>query len=261
MNEEYIKLRKQFTNILEIQNIRKDDLDYKILDYHLDLLEKLDKISSGAISVFDMYRGRHVYFSPKFESVFGWDMEALKADDTSYTDDKIHPQDRIKLMQAGIYFCSFVMNIAREKRRDFKVISDYRMRGREGEYIRIVEQQSVLELDKHGNIWLALSILDLSPDNDINLPFRCRMINYKTGDIYLWPPQDTASNDILSMREKEILHLISKGMVSREIADLLYISVNTVNTHRQHIIEKLDVSNTSEAISYAINLGLINDRE
>ena len=58
------------------------------------------------------------------------------------------------------------------------------------------------------------------------------------------------------MRVKEILGLIAKGLICREIADLLSISVNTVNIHRQRIIERLDVSSTSGAIRYAIDLGI-----
>jgi len=42
---------------------------------------------------------------------------------------------------------------------------------------------------------------------------------------------------------------------------VLYISVHTVNTHRQRIIRKLDVSNTSEAIRYALDLGILADEK
>ncbi|MDO9040407.1 MAG: LuxR C-terminal-related transcriptional regulator, partial [Bacteroidota bacterium] len=61
----------------------------------------------------------------------------------------------------------------------------------------------------------------------------------------------------LSFREQEILQSLAKGLISKQIADKLFISVNTVNTHRQRIIEKLNVSNTAEAVQYAGRLGLI----
>jgi DNA-binding CsgD family transcriptional regulator len=62
---------------------------------------------------------------------------------------------------------------------------------------------------------------------------------------------------LLTAREKEILQLISKGLISKEIADKLYISVNTVNTHRQRILEKLQADNAIEAIKYASRTGII----
>jgi DNA-binding CsgD family transcriptional regulator len=61
----------------------------------------------------------------------------------------------------------------------------------------------------------------------------------------------------LSRREIEVLGLVSKGFASKEIADKLFLSVNTVNNHRQNILEKVRASNTSEAVSYARNLGLL----
>jgi len=62
---------------------------------------------------------------------------------------------------------------------------------------------------------------------------------------------------ILSTREVEVLGLVSKGFASKEIADKLFLSVNTVNNHRQNILEKVKASNTSEAVNYARNLGLL----
>ena len=123
--------------------------------------------------------------------------------------------------------------------------------------MRIIEQQLPLEFDSNGNVWLALSMVDLSPDNNIHMPFRGRLKNHRTGDLYFFPPEDHDKVRLnLTKREKEVLSLIASGLISKEIADKLYISVNTVNTHRQRIIEKLNVNNTYEAIRYAHERGL-----
>ena len=58
----------------------------------------------------------------------------------------------------------------------------------------------------------------------------------------------------LSPREKEILKMIREGKRSKEIADFLFISINTVNRHRQNILEKMRVGNTTEACSLATKL-------
>ncbi len=62
---------------------------------------------------------------------------------------------------------------------------------------------------------------------------------------------------ILTEREKEILHLIKDGKPSKIIADLLDISIHTVNRHRQNIIEKLSVGNSIEAITAATAMKLL----
>lgn len=57
--------------------------------------------------------------------------------------------------------------------------------------------------------------------------------------------------------KKEILQLINKGKMSKDIAQTLSISINTVNRHRQNILEKLQVNNSIEACRIAKELHLL----
>ena len=63
--------------------------------------------------------------------------------------------------------------------------------------------------------------------------------------------RETAKLEILSNRENEILQFLSKGLLYKEIADQLSISVSTVRQHIHHIYEKLHVQNRTEAINKA----------
>ena len=62
----------------------------------------------------------------------------------------------------------------------------------------------------------------------------------------------------LSEREREIFQLIAEGHSNKEVADLLSISPATVETHRAHILHKLDVHNTAELVLYAVRRGVIS---
>ena len=62
----------------------------------------------------------------------------------------------------------------------------------------------------------------------------------------------------LTKREKEILKLIAEGLSNQEIADKLFISLRTVETHRLNINQKLDVKNTAGLVKEAIKRGLID---
>lgn len=64
--------------------------------------------------------------------------------------------------------------------------------------------------------------------------------------------------DSLSEREREIFQLVAEGRSNKEIADLLFVSPNTVETHRAHIMEKLDVHSAVELVLYAVRRGLIS---
>ena len=61
--------------------------------------------------------------------------------------------------------------------------------------------------------------------------------------------KETANIEVLSNRENEILQLLAKGLLYKEIADQLSISVSTVRQHIHHIYEKLHVQNRTEAIN------------
>jgi len=64
--------------------------------------------------------------------------------------------------------------------------------------------------------------------------------------------------DTLSEREREILQLIAEGRSNKEVATVLGVSPATVETHRAHIFEKLDVHNTAELVLYAVRRGVIS---
>jgi two-component system response regulator NreC len=62
----------------------------------------------------------------------------------------------------------------------------------------------------------------------------------------------------LSEREREVFQLVAEGRSNKEIADLLFVSPTTVDTHRAHILQKLDVHSTAELVLYAVRRGVIS---
>lgn len=66
------------------------------------------------------------------------------------------------------------------------------------------------------------------------------------------------SYDLLSLREKEIMRLFVDGKTNRDISELIYISVATVETHRNNIFQKLNVHSLAELILYAVRKGIVS---
>jgi RNA polymerase sigma factor (sigma-70 family) len=64
--------------------------------------------------------------------------------------------------------------------------------------------------------------------------------------------------DLLTTREREILQLIAEGRTNKEIAKLLNLSLYTVETHRTHILQKLNLHSVPELILYAVRKGIIS---
>ncbi len=87
------------------------------------------------------------------------------------------------------------------------------------------------------------------------------LVSKKVVDQYLQKTQDDIKQDRyekLTTREREVLQLIAEGKANKEIAELLYLSVKTVETHKAHLMEKLNLHTTTDLIKYAIQKGIIN---
>ncbi len=244
---------RDYTDFISAIPFVEAKLDYAVLDKHLPVLKAMDTIETGAISVFDLFLRKHLYMSGKYKEIYNIDQQEHLEGDIAASMANFHPEDLVHQNRAGLYFLKFLYTIPVEKRKDYKFISEYRLKIN-GYFTRVIEQFIGLELDTFGNPWLGLSILDRSPDNDLEAPCRTRLLNFKTGDLYHFPPKPEVN---LSNREREVLRLVANGLISKQIADKLFLSVNTVNTHRQRIIEKLNVANSAEAIKYVREHGLI----
>jgi DNA-binding NarL/FixJ family response regulator len=63
---------------------------------------------------------------------------------------------------------------------------------------------------------------------------------------------------LLTSREREILQLLAEGKANKEVATDLNISTYTVETHRSHILQKLNLHNSAELVLYAVRKGIIS---
>lgn len=70
--------------------------------------------------------------------------------------------------------------------------------------------------------------------------------------------QVAKENKDLSKREVEVLRQIASGLSNREIADKLFISIRTVDAHRNHIMQKLNMKSTAQLVKYAIKEKIID---
>ena len=68
---------------------------------------------------------------------------------------------------------------------------------------------------------------------------------------------DPIEREPLTTREREVLKLIAEGKSSREIGDLLYISVRTVERHRSNVMNKLNLRKTADLVKYALKKGYL----
>jgi DNA-binding NarL/FixJ family response regulator len=94
-----------------------------------------------------------------------------------------------------------------------------------------------------------------------NETFLSPSISKKVVDAYLSPTKSSSKAELykrLSNREREVFQLIAEGHPTRQIADMLCVSVSTIKSHKAKIMEKLGTESSMKLIHFAIQLGLVD---
>ena len=250
------EIEKKVINILPTSSIEFDEIDYSILEKRKNDWIKLSEVTHSIVLVFDCYTNKFVFVSDNIPKLYGLDSRRLFIHGHQPVIEVIHPDDIDYglLVRKKIY--SILRSFSNEEKRNYKAIHEMRIRNMRGEYIRIIEQEQVLELDKSGNIWLMLSVIDVDASHESEI-IKSHLYNFKTGEQIFTDLSDTL-DEPLTNRELEVLRFMKKGLLSKEIAEALKVSINTVNSHRQNILQKLKANNSIEAVNFAQRLGLFN---
>ena len=233
--------------------------EHSHLRKHLSFIHEMAQLTSSGITVFDIRRNIHIYTSRNFYHLFGYDIEESHNEvSNEIFDKKIHPEDLIELKINGYAAMQFLSTIPAGLRKQYKLVNEYRICTKEGGYIMVTEQHQILEQDSLRDTSMSLGMIDISPNQKLRQGVNFQIHNFLTGEFILIPKASPSGSIKLTTREQEILKMIRDGKLSKEIAGMLSISIHTVNTHRQRILEKLNVDNSIEAITKATRYGYIN---
>lgn len=245
-----------FKYLLQYQ-FDENDLDYALVEKHKAVLQTLSDVSNSGICVFDMFKRQVVFYSSNFGKLLGYQLADYEETGQYFFEGKIHGDDKRDLSFNGVTVLKLFNNFSNDEKLNHKLVNEYRMLNAQHKYVRLIEQYQVLELDKKGQVWLLVSIVDISPYQETYNGSKSQLLNFRTGKIIPIVAAAKAQFD-LTKRELEILKLVKEGYLSKEISNQLSISVHTVNTYRQRFLEKLGANNSVEAIMFASKLGLLD---
>lgn len=240
------------------QCLSSTDIDYSVWERDKSLIHQLSKLSRNCTFVVDVYKCRYAYASSNFVDLLGYDDHKIATLERQgdYLESRIHPDDRTQLETLQIKLSQFIYSLPPEQRNDYSNIYSFRILNAKQQYVRVTSRHQVLEQDCNGKAWLVIGNMDISPDQKKSESVDCTVLNLKSGEMFS-PSSSLVSPVNLTNRELEILRLIQKGMLSKEIADKLCISIHTVNIHRQNLLRKLGVQNSFEAIRLGQECGLL----
>lgn len=244
----------------------KDDLNKQLLEqknsgslHNAQVLKTCQEIAlnfadleNGIAVLSDLYNNKSYIYSGKIaEELNIFKKDQVQEIESIWEEElfgKLNADDVIQKYILELHFFQFIKTIPVEERKDFCVISRLRMNDKTAG--KSLLHKMFYFSNQYEDVELALCLYNF--DFSLTLQYEGAILNTATGNIV---KQNEKENEFfLSAREKEILKMLQTGKQSKEIAALLFISINTVSRHRQNILEKMKVNNTAEACSIATKL-------
>ena len=204
----------------------------QIAQEYLPYMKILEQAGSFAVFLSDRF-GHYYYVTEYIEASQELDIEKM-----------VHPDDLEIVRRIDKKVWEFLDTLPEEEKLAYKYIYELRVLER-GKYVRMIYQMRILAF-KDDN-FLGMGIIDLAPEQSANTSVRFQIKNCLTDEIVPFAIE-SATDVLLTPREREILALAKEGMFSKEISEKLNISIHTVNRHRQNILEKLQVDNMIAAM-------------
>lgn len=248
-------LRKEINSIYERQNLDAEKLESAVVEDCRRKIETIVSIDNNCRVITDASTDSCYIYGGRLASLIGLCDTSIYAQKMDSSDedviyDRIHPEDLVDKRMLELYFFKYVDALPDNEKQGYMATCHFRIRNRCGVYIFVDNSTQVMHLSPNGKIWLILCCYSLSPIQEPLPGIASCIINNTTGKITEVSLSDRRSH-ILTDREKMVLNLIKEGKLSKQIADILGISIHTVNRHRQNILEKLSVGTSAEAVMAA----------
>ncbi|MEO9853239.1 MAG: LuxR C-terminal-related transcriptional regulator [Reichenbachiella sp.] len=256
------RIISDYSEIFETYQELKGDF----LESHIAKLKELDMYmphSSTFFCVTNTTTRSFEYVSKNFHPSTGLDAVAMCQQGMTYWWEQMHPDEMQLWLQSLTDLMTFTMSeINVHDRKKVSYTWNYRIKVADGLYRSILQHTTPMYFDEEGKPVIGLAHYSLLPAVSKFMPIRAtaKMLNqneeYETVFFKTYSEQKLISEQI-TFRERDIIRLISFGHSSEDIAEKLFISTNTVNSHRRNILKKTDCKNTSELVARSIREGMI----
>lgn len=254
-------LRREIDAIYARQQLWLDTLPASVLQQAIADVKAMTSILGCCAVITDASCDRSYFFGGRFAGLLELPEALIPYHEIDSSDEdflyaRIHPKDIVDKRMLEYEFFKYADRLAPQHKTSVRAVCRLRISDAHGRYITVDNSTHVLRLSPSGKIWLILCCYDLSAHEPDPAGICAGIVDITGGEVEALSFADKR-DAILSEREKQILNLIRAGLLSKEIAAELCISVNTVSRHRQNILQKLSVGNSMEAVNAAIAMGLL----
>lgn len=229
--------------------------DHPALTHHIKKITELDVYLPYSSTFFCITNTQNLTFefiSKNMTSCIGLDKNSLLKEGMRQFWNRIHPEDVELWLKALNDLMVFTLEeIPIKDRQRMSYTWNYRLLNEAGSYVNIIQNTTPLEFDSDMKPIIGLAHYTvLDPKIKMSITATAKLLNenneYETK--YFNNFSQKLLTNGLSNRERDVIRLLTLNKSSKEIAQGLNISPNTVDTHRRNILKKLNISSTGELI-------------
>lgn len=242
-------------NIREVYQDIFQSYDKPSLEEHIKKFIELDVYLPYNATFFCITNTQNLsfeYVSKNIGACLGIDKSVLETKGMRYLWSLMHPDDVDKWLQALEGLMKFTLSeITEEDRRLMSYTWNYRLRKNDGGYVNVIQNTTPLEFDSDNKPIIGLAhytVLDSRVSMDICASAKKLNKQNEYETLYFNTYSQKLLTEGISNRERDIIRLLVLDRSSKEIAQKLNISSNTVDTHRRNILKKLNISSTGELV-------------
>jgi DNA-binding CsgD family transcriptional regulator len=235
-------------------------------DYFENLIKHFNRFAIGRFCwlVADRIKGTTHSAGGATYNILGLQPSSITGSGPEIIFSRTHPEDLTKLFAYSEYWIRFLSDVNPEDRKNYVNCIFIRVKNERGKFAWVMLQYLDSYIDDQGNsLFIFTAITDVSHIkhsgetimtirdilNNSTICIRCQ----EEGKI----EESSSIHKPITLREQEILRLIATGLGSKQVADKLGISINTINNHRQNLLRKTGSKSSAELISYGVTMGYL----
>mgnify|MGYP001827723056 CR=1 FL=1 len=245
--------------------VRCGFIDLDTVGKHVAQQLLIDKILPDTASFFiitDIASATYPFVGSQLEVISGYSIDEFYSKGYLLLIQCMHPEERdVMMLRVLPELVNFVATVPEEEKKSCQAQFNCRFKRKNGQYINLLAQSYVLEVDQKGRVALALSsIIQLETREILPLRWSARLIKNNGISETAFIKTHNTSIDLIEKitpRELDVLRNLAAGKTSKLIGKELAISHHTVDTHRRRLLKKLDCKSVVDLARLAYRNGLI----
>lgn len=216
----------------------------------------LDKAASF-FYLFDFVQMRYLYCSEGIRDIMGgYTARDWIERGPEWVLTRVYQEDvrRLKELHKALFDFYYTLPVA--EREEYKYVWDFRLVRKDGKVVWLMQQGTFIEIDPEGRPLLTFDTISDTTHHKKDNSMTLTMFRHdENPTLKLYFP--ITGSGPFTKREIELINLLSHGYSSKEIAEKLFISPHTVDTHRRNMLKKSGTKDSSRLVAYARENGLI----